>query len=69
MRHANEPLPLYPCIKTAMAEGSGKGEEEERDTLKEAEANIASVKKTLAAIDDLDRRWRVSCRAVYQKAG
>ena len=47
-----------------MAEGSGKGEEEERDTLKEAEANIASVKKTLAAIDDLDRRWRVSCRAV-----
>lgn len=38
-----------------------KADEEvkERDVMKEAEENLASVKSTLAAIDDLNKRWEV----------
>ena len=35
------------------------GQERERDVMKEAAENLASVKKTLAAIDDLNKRWEV----------
>ena len=35
------------------------GDKEERDVLKEAAENLASLKKTLAAIDDLNARWEV----------
>lgn len=34
-------------------------EETERDVMKEAAENLASVKETLAAIDDLNARWEV----------
>lgn len=39
-----------------------KADEEvkERDVIKEAEDNLASVKATLAAIDDLSKRWEVT---------
>ena len=34
-------------------------EEKEKDVLEEAAENLASVRKTLAAIDDLTTRWEV----------
>lgn len=37
----------------------------ERDVMKEAEDNLASVKATLAAIDDLSKRWEVYNQLVY----
>lgn len=37
----------------------GEGKEKERDVMKEAAENLASVKDTLAAIDDLNKRWEV----------
>lgn len=36
--------------------------EKERDVMKEAADNLASVKNTLAAIDDLNKRWEVDLR-------
>ena len=35
------------------------GQEKERDVMKEAAENLASVKETLAALDDLNKRWEV----------
>lgn len=37
-----------------------KVREKERDVMKEAADNLASVKNTLAAIDDLSKRWEVA---------
>ena len=35
--------------------------------MKEAAENLASVKRTLAAIDDLNKRWEVeSCNMLYE---
>ena len=37
---------------------SSKGEKE-KDVLESAEENLASIRRTLAAIDDLNTRWKV----------
>lgn len=34
----------------------------EKDVLQEAEENLASIRRTLAAIDDLNKRWKVGLR-------
>ena len=45
--------------------GRVKEKEEERDVMKEAEENLASVKNTLAEIDDLYKRWEVYYHKLY----
>ena len=39
-------------------------DERERDVMKEAEENLASARRTLAAIDDLNKRWKVGLYAL-----
>ena len=54
------PVQAWACTDDMAAQAGESGRvEEERDVMKEAEENLASVKNTLAAIDDLYKRWEV----------
>ena len=57
--------PLFRFVHAMAAPTKGRDSsphrdaDEERDVIKEAADNLASVRNTLAAIDDLNARWEV----------
>ena len=63
--HGNEPLPLLSIATMAEEKKTDTSTDSIDATMKATEENLASLRKTMEAIDGLEARWKVrNCKLV-----